>query len=149
MPKKSKLRQEMKNILCRVLKDDAENVQLIDDVHAYNSQQSLEKKLLLQEELEMQLKQDNEDYTKQIGIRKEKNYEKILKKEMAAFENDGIKEKYLTLLHDYLLTIKPTSVEAERAFSAAGYICSSIRSRLGDNTNDAICFLRSYFQKEK
>lgn len=97
----------------------------------------------------MQIKQDNEDYTKQTGTRKEKDFVKVLKKEMTAYKTDGVKGKYLTLMHDYLLTLKPTSVEAERAFSAAGYICSSIRSRLGDNTIDAICFLRSFFQKEK
>lgn len=150
MPNKNKIRQEMKNVLCRVIKDDVENVELVEVVAAADdSQNSLQNNLTLQEELEMQIKQDNEDYTKQTGTRKEKDFEKVLKKEMTAYKTDGVKGKYLTLMHDYLLTLKPTSVEAERAFSAAGYICSSIRSRLGDNTIDAICFLRSFFQKEK
>lgn len=92
----------------------------------------------------MQLKEDNEDYTKHLkaGMKKDK-------KQMLAFETVGIKGKYLTSLHDYLLTTKPTSVDAERAFSAAGYICSSVRSRLRDRTIDVICFLRLYFQNEK
>lgn len=68
---------------------------------------------------------------------------------MIEYETSGMKGKYLRLLYDYLITIKPTSAEAERAFSAAGYICSSIRSRLSDETVDSICFLRSYFQKQK
>ncbi|GBP59180.1 hypothetical protein EVAR_53334_1 [Eumeta japonica] len=69
---------------------DAEDIELADhvDVDANNSQKSLENNLILQEELEMRL-QDNEDYTKQTKNTKERNFEKILKTEMAAFETDG------------------------------------------------------------
>lgn len=42
MAKKDKLREEMKNILCQVIKDNTENVELVDDVDADNSQQPLE-----------------------------------------------------------------------------------------------------------
>ena len=56
--------------------------------------------------------------------------------------------RYLQLVYDYLLSIPPTSVEAERASSASGLICSRLRTRLGDETLDALCFLRSYFQKQ-
>jgi len=72
--------------------------------------------------------------------------DKILKKEMSAFESDGTKGKYLRMTYEYLLTITPTSVEAERAFSAAGYFCNDLRSSLGDETINSLCFLRSYFQ---
>ncbi|GBM42482.1 hypothetical protein AVEN_80002-1 [Araneus ventricosus] len=48
--------------------------------------------------------------------KKEKDYEKTLRKEMTACENEGVRGKYLSSIHEYLLTIKPTSVEAERAF---------------------------------
>jgi len=44
-------------------------------------------------------------------------------------------------------SIPPTSVEAERAFSAAGTLCAKIRSRLSDATLDTLCFLRSYYRK--
>ncbi len=55
---------------------------------------------------------------------------------MAAFESDRVEGKYLYLLQDsYLLCIQTQQCEeAERVFSAAGYICSSIRSSLRDNT---------------
>jgi len=43
----------------------------------------------------------------------------------------------------------PTSVDAERAFSAAGLLCSKVRSRLEDNTLDSLCFLRSYYAPAK
>ena len=118
MPKKNKIRPEMKNVLCRVIKDDLENVELVEVVAAADDRQkSLQNNLTFQMELEMKIKQDNEDYSKQIGTRKENDFEKVLKK-----RTDGAKEKYLTLTHDYLLTLKPTSVEAERVFSAASYI---------------------------
>jgi len=42
----------------------------------------------------------------------------------------------------------PICVEAEaRAFSAAGLLCTKIRSRLNDATLDTLCFLRSYYRK--
>ncbi|CAH1991404.1 unnamed protein product [Acanthoscelides obtectus] len=63
---------------------------------------------------------------------KQKDFEKILKKEMAYFESDGTRGEYVTLAYEYILTVQPTSLEAESAFSASGYICSSLRSRLGD-----------------
>ena len=34
------------------------------------------------------------------------------------------------------------SVEAERAFSAAGILCTKLRSRLDDRTLDTLCFLQ-------
>lgn len=60
------------------------------------------------------------------------NLENILKKEIISFENDGIKGRHLRIAYEYLLTIAPTSVEAERAFLAAGYICNNLRTSLGD-----------------
>ncbi|KAF2883708.1 hypothetical protein ILUMI_22458 [Ignelater luminosus] len=102
--------------------------------------------LTLKKELEKQLKQEKEAFKKKPD-NKQKDYEKILKKEMACFESDGIRGQYLMLAYDYILTVQPTSVEAERAFSAAGYICSSLRSRLGDDIINTICFLKAHFQK--
>lgn len=69
---------------------------------------------------------------------------KVIRQEMTLFENGGNRGRYLQLVYDYLLSIPPTSVEAERAFSASGLICSRLRTRLGDETLDALCFLRSY-----
>ncbi|KAF2894217.1 hypothetical protein ILUMI_11942, partial [Ignelater luminosus] len=102
--------------------------------------------LTLKEKLEKQLKQEKETFKKKPD-NKQKDYEKILKKEMACFESDGIRGQYLTLAYNYILTVQPTSVEAERAFCAAGYICSSLRSKLGDDIINTICFLRAHFQK--
>ena len=48
-----------------------------------------------------------------------------------------------------LLTIPPTSVESERAFSATGLFVTKIRSRLGDYTIDTLVFLRDYYKREE
>lgn len=69
--------------------------------------------------------------------------------EMALHENGGDRGKFLTRAYNYLLTIKPTSVESERAFSTAGYFCNKLRSRLNDSTLDALMMLRSYFLSQK
>ena len=66
---------------------------------------------------------------------------------MSLFENGAVRGHHLELVYQYLLTISPTSVEEERAFSAAGFIANKIRSRLGDDILDALMFLRSYFQR--
>jgi len=70
-----------------------------------------------------------------------------IKREMAIFECSGVCGGILQLVYSYLQSIQPTSVEAERAFSAAGTLCTKICSRLSDATLDILCFLRSYYRK--
>lgn len=67
---------------------------------------------------------------------------------MIAYESEGVRRKYLLFsIHDYLLTIKSTIVEAERIFSLAGYIYSCVKSRLS-NVRFAVIvlFLRCHVQ---
>lgn len=99
-------------------------------------------KTILQEEIENSMK------TPEPAIHNQ-DLDAILKKEMSLYENGGIRGRYLESVYKYLLTVPPTSVESERAFSAAGYICNKLRSRLDEETIDALIFLRSYFQKLK
>lgn len=74
---------------------------------------------------------------------------KVVKKEIIVFEEEQNRGKYLTLAFNHLLTIKPTSVESERAFSSAGIICTKIRTTLSDTSLDTICLLRAYFNAQK
>ena len=53
----------------------------------------------------------------------------------------------LQKLYAALNTIKPTSVEAERAFSVFGYFVSKIRNRLNNDTIDGLLFSRHYCNK--
>jgi hypothetical protein len=64
-----------------------------------------------------------------------KDLSKTISKEIAVFEEEK--------------TIKPTSVESERGFSASDNFVTKLRSSLEDDTLNALCFLRAYFTKEK
>ena len=66
--------------------------------------------------------------------------------EFKYFESTGTRGPTLELLYKALLSIKPTSVESERAFSSAGIFTTKIRARLASNTIDALCFIRDYFK---
>ena len=65
---------------------------------------------------------------------------------MSIFEAVGKRGTNLELAFEHLKTIRPTSVESERACSSAGQICTKISSPLNDDTLDALCFLRAHFQ---
>ena len=51
----------------------------------------------------------------------------------------------MTVLYESLLSIAPTSVESERAFSAAALFCTKIRTSLSDSTLNVLCYLKHYF----
>ena len=70
-----------------------------------------------------------------------------IKSEMAVFECSGVRGRILQLVYSYLQSIPPTSVDAERAFSAAGIFCTKVRSSLGDTTLDTLCIIHSYYRK--
>lgn len=76
------------------------------------------------------------------------NLNLVLRREMALYEGGGALGFHLKMVYNFLLTIPPTSVDSERAFSAAGILCTKFRSRLNDDTVDALCFLRGFFQQQ-
>lgn len=67
---------------------------------------------------------------------------------MAYFKEQNIKGKYLNKLEKYISTVRPTSVESERAFSATSSIGTSYRPSLNDETLSVMCFLRADFNKQ-
>ncbi|KAG2470284.1 DRD2B protein, partial [Polypterus senegalus] len=69
-----------------------------------------------------------------------------VKAEMVVFQSNGKCGRCLEQVYQYLMTVLPTSVEAERAFSVAGALCTKVRSHLDDRTLDTLCFLRSYYR---
>ena len=78
----------------------------------------------------------------------DKKLDASIKAEMAVFTSSGRRERCLEQSYQFLLCIPPTSVEAERAFSAAGVMCTKLRSRLDDRSLDTLCFLRAYYKRE-
>lgn len=93
------------------------------------------------------MKAPNPDSTDDCHIEKSKLA--AIRTEMAVFEANGTRGRSLQLVYGYLLSIPPSSVEAERAFSAAGILCTKVRSRLSDKSLDMLCFLRSYYTQQK
>ena len=71
----------------------------------------------------------------------------IVRKEMAYFKEQNIK-KNIYKLQKYILTVRPTSVKSEWAFSAAGLIGTRYKSSLNDETLNVMCFLKAYFNKQ-
>ena len=74
----------------------------------------------------------------------EKSTTAAIKTEFTVFQASGVRLRGRCLQSAYLLSVPPASVEAERAFSAAGLLCTKIRSRMSEKSLDALCFLRSY-----
>lgn len=68
---------------------------------------------------------------------------------MRLLEAGGNRGRYLSKAYEYLLNIKPTSVESERVFSSAGYLCPKIRCRMNGRTLDNLSFPRTYFQTKE
>lgn len=66
-------------------------------------------------------------------------------KNLANVGRGGARSPALKLCYQYLLTIPPTSVESERAFSSSGQFVTKVRSRLNDHTLNSLCFLRAHF----
>jgi hypothetical protein len=60
-------------------------------------------------------------------------------------EWEGGGEVKLQLVYEYLSIIAPSSIESERALSAANQIGTKIRSSSNDKTIDCLCFLRAHF----
>ena len=52
-------------------------------------------------------------------------------------------------LRSALMVIPPTSVEAERVFSASGLFLTKLRCRLKDSSLDMLMFLKFYFARKK
>ena len=69
-----------------------------------------------------------------------------LNKEMTLLEANGNKSKYLNLVNRALKTSPPTSVEEERAFSAAGLFVTKLRARLSEKSIDSLMVLKYYYK---
>ena len=72
-------------------------------------------------------------------------------KEISLFITGGAEKKTQALkeLSRSLLTVPPTSVEAERTFSASGLFLTKLRCRLSDASLDMLIFLKFYFSCKK
>ena len=75
----------------------------------------------------------------------EDNLEKALQDEVQLYIKSNKRGDLLEKVRRICQTIRPTSIDCERAFSTAGYFCNKLRSKLADETLNGLCFLKSYF----
>ena len=95
---------------------------------------------------ESQIKKAMENAMVKPNCKSDKQF-KSLSAEMSAFDSNGKKSDNLENLSNALLTIKPTSVQSERAFSISGSIVAKRRARLSNEIVDDLCFSKDYFEK--
>src|SRR5699024_2071614 len=93
----------------------------------------------------------NDFYKKMLEKKKQKvapsqdNLSKSLTEEVQLYVKSGHRGDLLEKVRKICSTIRPTSIDCERAFSTAGYFCNKLRSKLSDITLNGLCFLKSYF----
>ena len=71
----------------------------------------------------------------------------IIKKEIQLFQATKKRPGNLDKLYRCLTTIRPTSVEAERAFSVMTLFANNLKNRLNDDTLKAMMVLRKFHRK--
>jgi len=65
---------------------------------------------------------------------------------MSLFDTTNKRPENLDKLYHALLTIKPTFVELERAFTTMRLLATKIRNRMNDETLDGLIFMRNYYK---
>lgn len=77
------------------------------------------------------------------------DFKKLIRQELSNFEASNELGSYTTKLLNALKTVQPTSTESERVFSSTSIFCSKRRSRLSDESLNALCLLKSFFLSKK
>lgn len=136
-----RIKSEIQNILLNITNESIEENESSED----DEVTALDFQVNLKDKLNLLLNQSPLRFPNRTNY----NMKNVLMKEIDIYINGGDKGFYLQKAFEYLSTIQPTSVEAERCFSSSGYICNKYRCRLEDKTFNALIFLRSYFKKTK
>ncbi|GBP55622.1 hypothetical protein EVAR_35857_1 [Eumeta japonica] len=133
LPSKYLIRKEIKNIITRLYRKEANQAEINttvlneDDLPLSIIAEDLSLRAIaaqnytsLQEELEETLRASKtESPFKPVSTSLDK-LESVIKKEMDLFECGGTRGRFLQFAYNCLITLLPTSVESERAFSAVG-----------------------------
>ena len=143
MPSRKDVVKKAKEIMIRLFSDAAqkesesqESSTITDEM--INSEQDLESKMRMAMQNEMA----------EPVSPKDKQF-KSLDAEMTAFETNSKKSVNLQLLHNALLSIKPTSVSSERAFSISGTLVTKRRAKLKNSMVDDLCFSKDFLEKNE
>ncbi|GBP64618.1 hypothetical protein EVAR_46547_1 [Eumeta japonica] len=149
VPTQALLRKQIKSIVKRLnSRDDTEEEERSESLTDVELRpETSQPPLTLKEKLQLEIDKSMKSPDPEIQVQNESGMTNSIRREMSLFENGGVRGYYLETAYKYLMSIPPTSVEPERAFSA--YVGNKLRSRLGSQTLDALIFLRLYFQNSK
>ena len=89
------------------------------------------------------------DFLKQQSSGKITEVQDTFSREIGLFIAGKKQKTELQLLHKALQTVLPTSVEAERVFSAGGLFLTKLRSSMSDKTLDKLIFFKLLFALKK
>ena len=142
MPSRKDVVKKAKEIMMRIFSDaaqkESESQESTISDEMINSEQDLESKMRMAMQNEMA----------EPVSPKDKQF-KSLDAEMTAFETNSKKSVNLQLLHNALLSIKPTSVSSERAFSISGTLVTKRRAKLKNSMVDDLCFSKDFLEKNE
>ena len=124
------------------------DVDIFSDVDQQQTEDIPQKKSKLADELECFLGKRQKIKEKRGNVPKEDTLV-IMGREMNVYESSGERPFSLERIYKALITIPPTSVESERAFSALGRYATKVRANLEDNTIDKLCLLKNYFLRQQ
>ena len=129
-------------------KDDENDVEVPNEIMELETEEEVDdpKEKSMSEQLDEYLASSSK--TSNTSSLNKKDITAVVKHEMNIFDQTKKhpKKGFLEALYNALLTIPPTSVESERAFSVFGYFCNKIRSSLQPATINALIFLREYYK---
>lgn len=151
-PTQALVRKQIKSVVKRLHgRDDTEEEERSGLQGNELTPQTSQPQLTLKKKLHLEIDKSMKCPDPEVQVQSEWGLTNSIRREMSLFENGGVRGYRLELAYKYLLSIPPTSVEPERAFSAAAFVRNKLRSRLGSQTYPmfALIFLRFYFRNSK
>ncbi|GBP75327.1 hypothetical protein EVAR_38390_1 [Eumeta japonica] len=123
VPTQALLRKQIKSIVKRLnSRDDTEEEERSESLTDVELRpETSQPQLTLKEKLQLEIDKSMKSPDPEIQVQNESGMTNSIRREMSLFENGGVRGYYLETAYKYLMSIPPTSVEPERAFSAAAY----------------------------
>ena len=142
LEKKGIVRTFCYSLLSRVATNEVTDVNTVDDMIP-NSNSASQEANTLPVAMKLQLAIDASLQVSQKQQPSDESLSSSLKHELNIAEQTGERGILLEKVYRMLLTIQPTSVEAERIFSSCAYFCNKFRSSLSDKTLNTLCLIRN------
>jgi len=147
IPNKTAIKNYVVGLICRLYPNINSNVeQAVEDLHENGESSEPPEKKSFREIMDDAIR--NPKLNPTPSIPDAKNLGALVTNELNLFIKNKQRGFYLQKCYNALLTVKATSVESERAFSVAGYLCTKVRNRFKPDTLSMLCFLRQTFRNK-